>query len=114
GRLLVAHPHPRQRLGLGRKRRGLVTAAGAVDQLAAVRRDHVRLRRCGRLRHQATASSFSRATKPSCSSCVITCCADCSGVRPSVSTTISACSGASYGSETPVNSLISPEKAFAY
>ena len=43
----------------------------------------------------------------------MTCAADSSGERPSVSTTISALSGASYGSSTPVKPLISPANAFA-
>src|ERR1044072_9489485 len=41
-------------------------------------------------------------------------CPDSSGDCDSVSITSSGFSGISYGSETPVNSLISPERAFAY
>ena len=51
--------------------------------------------------------------KPSSSSWASTYSADSSGVLFSVSTTISAFSGTSYGSDTPVNSLISPAYAFA-
>ena len=80
--------------------------AGAVDQLAAVRRDQV-IRRDSA--HAATAAGI----RPSCSSFSMTTCADSSGVLPSVSTTISALSGASYGSSMPVNPLISPASAFA-
>ena len=50
---------------------------------------------------------------PSLSSSSSTNWAESSGERASVSTTISAWLGASYGSLTPVNSLISPAKALA-
>ena len=58
------------------------------------------------LAHAAAAPTFS-STK------AITFCADSSGDSFSVSTISSACSGSSYGSDTPVNSLISPLKAFS-
>ena len=80
--------------------------AGAVDQLAAVRRDQVV--RCDGA-HAATAAGI----RPSCSSFSITTWADSSGVLPSVSTTTSGLSGSSYGSSTPVKPLISPANAFA-
>ena len=47
------------------------------------------------------------------STSAITFCADSSGDSLSVSTISSACSGSSYGSDTPVNSLISPLNAFS-
>ena len=57
--------------------------AGAIDERAAVRRDQT-IRRLDR--HAVTLAG----TRPSCSSAAMTCAADSSGSRPSVSTTISA------------------------
>src|SRR5262249_6744987 len=53
-------------------------------------------------------------SSPCCSSHASTSPADSSGVRPAVSNVSSGATGGSYGSETPVNSGISPERAFAY
>ena len=89
-----------ERVEVGRR------VAGAVDERPAVRRDQA-IRRCDR--HAVTLAG----TSPSSSSFAMTCAADSSGERPSVSTTISALSGASYGSSTPVKPLISPANAFA-
>ncbi len=80
--------------------------AGAVDQRPTVRSDEA-VGRDGR--HAVTFA----ATSPSSSSFATTTAADSSGSRPSVSTTISALAGASYGSSTPVKPLISPANAFA-
>src|SRR4029079_17871644 len=53
-------------------------------------------------------------SRSSSSSLVSTSCADSAGVRPSVWSVRSASVGSSYGSDTPVNSWISPACAFAY
>ena len=80
--------------------------AGAVDERAAVWRDQAVGRNGG---HAFTCAG----TRPSSSSFSMTRAADSSGESPSVSTTISAFAGASYGSSTPVKPLISPANAFA-
>ncbi len=78
----------------------------SVDEAAAVRRDQP----LGRgNRHAVTPAGIN----PSSSSFSMTNAADCSGVSPSVSTTISGEAGASYGSSTPVKPVISPANAFA-
>ena len=79
-----------------------------VDELSPVRLDQA-LGRYGNGGHAATCAGI----RPSSSSFAITTSADSSGVLPSVSTTISGLSGASYGSSTPVKPLISPANAFA-
>src|SRR5206468_2313983 len=85
------------------------SVTGAVDKLSAVRLDQVLLGD-GYARHAAT----SVPTRPSSSSRVTISRALSSGSCCSVSTTISASSGTSYGSSTPVKPLISPANAFAY
>src|SRR5215207_5688702 len=60
--------------------------------------------------HAATLVS----TRPSSASFSTTICADSSGSCSSVSIRSSGFTGSSYGSDTPVNSLISPLKAFSY
>src|SRR6185437_15161883 len=95
---------------LDRRQRGEVVGRrpGAVDELATVRLDQP-FRRRGHGAHAVTCAGI----RPSSSSFAITTSADSSGVLPSVSTTISGLSGASYGSSTPVKPLISPANAFA-
>src|SRR6266540_1802028 len=89
---------------------GLAHALGALarplDELAAVRADEVSF---GYGRQTRTSPKSS----PSSSSLSTTDWALSSGETPSVLTTSCGLVGASYGSETPVNSLISPEKAFS-
>ena len=81
--------------------------AQPVDERASVRMDQpVGVR--GNGVHAVTCDG----TSPSSSSFAITTPADSSGVLPSVSTTISASSGSSYGSSTPVKPVISPANAF--
>ena len=82
--------------------------AEPVDELSPMRLDQA-LGRYGNGGHAATCAGI----RPSSSSFAITTSADSSGVLPSVSTTISGLSGASYGSSTPVKPLISPANAFA-
>ena len=77
-----------------------------VDERAAVRRDDPIRRRRG---HAATSAVI----RPSSSRRATTCAAASSSLVDSVSTTISAASGASYGSSTPVKPLISPANALA-
>ena len=114
GRLLLGQPELRQALGVGLELRRLVAHDDPAHELAAVRGDHAHVLAKGRggLRH-ATASSSTGGMMPSLSSSSSTNCAESSGLLLSVSTTTSAWSGASYGSLTPVNSLISPENALA-
>src|SRR5262249_27259033 len=83
------------------------TVARAVDQLAAVRCDQLRL---GGDAHAATAAG----SNPCSSSSSKIRCALSPGSSCSDSIRISGDSGASYGSDTPVNSLISPLNAFSY
>src|SRR5438874_7365789 len=95
-----------QREGLERLEVGRPLAR-AVDELAAVRRDQ---RRFGGDAHAGTAAGInprrsSSLTMRSALSCGSSC---------SDSMRISGSSGASYGSETPVNSLISPRNALSY
>ena len=85
--------------------------AGAVDERPTMRRDQ-------RLRNSLLQSIFGHAgtstgSRPSRSSSPTTNAALSSGLCASVSSTISGAEGSSYGSETPVNSLISPLKAFS-
>ena len=56
---------------------------------------------------------YSTPTYPSFSRYRMICCAASSGVTSVVSITMSASSGGSYGSETPVNSLMMPARALA-
>ncbi len=81
--------------------------AGPVDQAAAVGLDQTLFR--GNGRHAATSAR----TRPSSSSRVTISRALSSGSCASVSITISASSGTSYGSSTPVKPVISPANAFA-
>src|SRR5262249_11987376 len=81
--------------------------ARAIDELAAVRRNQ--LIHLLRDAHAATSAG----TRPSCSSLATTCAAASSGSSSSVSITSSGSTGSSYGSETPVNSVISPLNAFS-
>ena len=88
--------------------------AGPIDQRSPVWLDQTCLSACHcdcprDFAHAGTSSS----TRPSSASLPRISCALSSGVADSVSTRSSGLSGASYGSETPVNSLISPENAFA-
>src|SRR5205807_6883990 len=97
----------------GRQRHDLVrldavgTLARPVDEPAAVRLDELLARRDRR--HAAT-SSF---TRPSSASLSTISRALSSGSCSSVLITSSGFSGASYGSSTPVNPVISPANAFA-
>jgi hypothetical protein len=100
GELAGGQRHDLERLEIGR------CIAGAIDERAAMwSNEAVGRDRC----HAVTLAD----TSPSSSSLETTCAADSSGSRPSVSTTISALAGASYGSSTPVKPLISPANAFA-
>ena len=84
--------------------------AGAVDELPAVWLDQT----CPRAWHRDLAHAATSArTSPSSSSLAKTICADSSGGCSSVSIRSSGSVGSSYGSETPVNSLISPLNAFS-
>src|SRR6266566_5170633 len=82
--------------------------ARAVDEISAVGRDQMRLRLD---RHQTpTRTPVSpRAVRTSSTLAALS-----SGDWDSVSSTSSGADGSSYGSETPVNSLISPLNAFSY
>src|SRR6266487_5245308 len=81
--------------------------AGAVDEVTAVRR-HEAIGGAG-----VHTGALTPSTRPSSASFSSTLRALSSGASFSVWTTTSAFSGTSYGSETPVNSLSSPAKAFA-
>src|SRR5262245_8048614 len=83
------------------------TRSRTIDESAAVRLDQARL---GGDRHAATSTG----TSPSFSSSATTSAALSSGLCASVSRTSSGPAGSSYGSFTPVNSLISPLNAFSY
>src|SRR5207248_1015120 len=91
----------------------LGTCARAIDELAAVRRDQLRL---GRDTHDRTSPCnrlllgiSSRASSTSRMRCALSPGSSCSD-----SIRISGSVGASYGSDTPVNSGISPRNAFSY
>ena len=84
--------------------------AGAIDQLPAVWLNPTGLGDCHcDVAHAATSARV----RPSCSSLSRTIRADSAGGCSSVSIFNSGSLGSSYGSETPVNSLISPLNAFS-
>ena len=95
------HPHPRVRgqLHQRRRRQGAVGGEGVGVEVGPA----------GRCGYAATA----RPMRPRASSSPTTSAALSSGVSVSVARCTSGLGGASYGSLTPVNSLISPENALA-